>query len=240
MIRLNVLGGIRVSSDGVAGAPHVLMGDRRLGLLVYLALAGPAYRRRESLVALFWPDQKSDQARHSLRQLLHMLRESVGEAVVVTSGDEYVGVEATRLWCDALEFRQAVNAGVCERALELYEGPFCDGFSLSGAPEFDRWLEKTRAEFHERAAECARVLARRYAASGDPEAAIRLGRRALRLVPEDEGVLRWLLQLTAREEGLGAAQRLYEEHVRALMLEFELRPSPETIALMRSLRVQYA
>ena len=239
MIRLGVLGTIRVWTDDGAELNHVMAGDHRTALLVHLVLGWPGLRRRESIIALLWPDQRIEHARHSLRQLLHVLREELGPAVIVTTGGEYVGVDASRLWCDALAFRQAASGGSYERALELYVGPFCEGLSLRGAPEYDRWLERTRREFHELAAESARLLAYRCEASGNAADAVRWGKRALRLNPGDERMLRWLVQVTAREEGAAAAVGVYDEFARTMRVEYELETSDESAALIRALRTQY-
>jgi len=183
MIRLWVLGSIRLCDDGGAPLERVLAGDHRTALLGYLALAWPGSRRRESIMALLWPDQEVAQARHSLRQLLHVLRVELGEGVITATGDEFVGVDGGALWCDAVAFRRAVHAAEYERALELYDGPFCAGLSLPGAAEFDRWLERTRRELHEAAADSARLLALRCDAKGRPADALHWGRRALLLAP---------------------------------------------------------
>jgi DNA-binding SARP family transcriptional activator len=239
MIRLSVLGPIRVWTDEGAQLNRVVAGDHRTVLLAYLALSQPALRRRESIMALLWPDHASGPARHSLRQLLHVLREELSADVLVTVGDEYVGVNAARLWCDAVAFRQAVGECAYERALELYGGPFCDGVSVLGSPECDRWLEQTRLELHELVADAARRLAHRCEAEGNAADAVRWGRRALRLAPGDERLLRWVVEVSERDGGTAAALRIYREYVRTMRTEYEIGPSEETAALMRRMRTRH-
>ena len=52
-----------------------------------------------------------------------------------------------RVWSDVREFETARQAGDLERAVELYGGPFLDGFFLTDAQEFERWVENERAGF---------------------------------------------------------------------------------------------
>src|SRR6056297_1855520 len=74
----------------------------RLGLLVYLALARPhGFRRRDEVLALFWPERGQKAARDSLRNLLYHLRQDLGKEVIVNRGREEVGVDLGRLWTDA-------------------------------------------------------------------------------------------------------------------------------------------
>src|SRR3989475_4150125 len=65
----------------------VLAQPKRVALLAYLAVT-PRFHRRDSLVALFWPDLDQEHARAALRQALHGLRRALGEGVLVTRGDE--------------------------------------------------------------------------------------------------------------------------------------------------------
>ena len=76
MIQLRLLGGVDlVDPDGRGELRSVLVQPKRLALLVYLALAGDRrFRRRDTLVALFWPELDAEHARGALRQSLRFLR----------------------------------------------------------------------------------------------------------------------------------------------------------------------
>ena len=86
---------------------------------------------------------------------MHFLRGELGPGVVVSRGDEEVGVERGRCWCDAVAFLDAVNAGRAEEALGLYQGDFLAGFHVSDAPEFERWLDGERARLRDLATRAA-------------------------------------------------------------------------------------
>jgi DNA-binding SARP family transcriptional activator len=100
-------------------------------VLAYLVLQTPRFQRRDTLVGLFWPEQDQDHARGSLRNLVHVLRRGLGEGVLVSRGDEELGVDAARLWCDALAFQAALKEGRPAESVELYRGDLLAGLNVS-------------------------------------------------------------------------------------------------------------
>src|SRR5437879_7630637 len=153
MIELRMLGRLSLTSADGRDVRSLLGQPRRLALLAYLAAAIPqGFHRRDSLLALFWPELDQEHARAALRQALHVVRDALGADVIVTRGDEDVGLDAARIWCDVVAFDQAVAAGEFGEALDRYGGPLLDGFFISGSAEFERWLELERARLVQAAA----------------------------------------------------------------------------------------
>jgi DNA-binding SARP family transcriptional activator len=68
---------------------------------------------------------------------------------------------------DVALFTGAIKAGQLERATGEYAGPFLEGFHLSEAAEFERWLEEERAALARDHATALERLARRAAERGD-------------------------------------------------------------------------
>src|SRR5207247_363933 len=160
MIQLRMLG--RLSLTAADGREvHTLLGQpRRFALLAYLAAATPpGFHRRDSLLALFWPELDQEHARTALRQALRVVRAALGAEAVATRGDEEVGLDVDRVWCDVAAFDRAVDGGGLREALELYRGPLLEGFFISDGPEFERWLESERARLREAAAPAAETQA---------------------------------------------------------------------------------
>src|SRR5438034_6212007 len=84
MIELSMLG--RLSLTGADGREvRGLLGQpRRLALLAYLAAASPqGFHRRDTLLALFWPELDQEHARAALRQALHVVRDELGAGVLL-------------------------------------------------------------------------------------------------------------------------------------------------------------
>src|SRR5213083_1453848 len=182
MIELRMLG--RLSLTGADGLEvRGLLGQpRRLALLAYLAAASPqGFHRRDTLLALFWPELDQEHARAALRQALHVVRDALGGDAVASRGDEEIGLDFDRVSCDVAAFGRAVEEMQFREALDLYRGDLLEGFFISDAPEFERWLEVERARLRERARRCACTLIDRSEADGDAAAAVSWARRAVQL-----------------------------------------------------------
>jgi tetratricopeptide (TPR) repeat protein len=161
MIHLRILGGVELTDATGASVDTVAAQSKRFALLVYLTLALPrGWHRRDTLLALFWPDLDQARARHALRQALHFLRKSLGEDVIKTRGSEDVAA-GSALWCDAAAFE---DGDMSHATLALYRGELLPGFFVrEAAPEWDHWVDGRRDALRKR----AEILAER---PGPPEA----------------------------------------------------------------------
>src|SRR5256885_7233182 len=188
---LQVLGEVPVVEFRIVG-PRTLLGaggreltsvlaqPKRVALLAYLAAATPRrLHRRDSLLALFWPELDQEHARAALRQALHGLRHALGDGVLVTRGDEDIGLDPEEIRCDAVEFARAAEDGRLADALDLYRGDLLEGFFIRGAPEFEQWLEDERARLKAVALPSAAQLAERTGGDGDPGGDVHGDRRAV-------------------------------------------------------------
>lgn len=237
MIELRLLGPPRVrAADGRKVEPLVRQ-SKRTALLAYLAAAVPrGAHRRDKLLALFWPESDDPHARAALSQALYVLRSALGEEAILSRGDDEVALNLDVISCDALAFEEALDAGRPADALSLYGGELLDGFFVTGAPDFERWLDQERRRLRERASEGSWALAEAKAADGDAVEAERWARRAADLLPADEAVVRRLMTFL---HGLGdraAALRAFEDFARRLTEEYELEPSAETKGLAEAIR----
>jgi len=72
LVELRILGGLNLLGAGGRELSSVLAQPKRVALLAYLAAATPRrLHRRDSLLALFWPELDQEHARAALRQALH-------------------------------------------------------------------------------------------------------------------------------------------------------------------------
>src|SRR2546428_8401122 len=190
MIELRLLGRLSLTSAAGRDVRALLGQPRRLALLASLAAATPpGFHRRDSLLALFWPELDQEHARAALRQALHGLRHALGDGVLVTRADEDIGIDAEQIRCDVLEFERAAESGHLADALDLYRGDLLEGFFIRGAPQFEQWLEDERARLKAVALRSATQLADRSEAQGGLTEAAQGSRRALRIAPLDEPAL---------------------------------------------------
>ncbi|MGE5091278.1 MAG: BTAD domain-containing putative transcriptional regulator [Bacillota bacterium] len=241
MIELRTLGVLDLTGPAEADCRAVLQQPKRLGLLAYLAVSAPRrFHRRDSLLAIFWPELDQDRARAALRRSLYFIRTALGPDVIEGRGEEEVGIGEGALWCDADAFTTAVEAGDPARALELYQGDLLEGFFVSAAPEYEHWLERERTRLRSQAAGAAWALADRAAERGDAAEAARYGRRAAAFDPDDEQGVRRLLALLDRVGDPAGALRVYDDFARRLAADYELQPSAETRAAVDAIRARPA
>ncbi|CAN5473843.1 BTAD domain-containing putative transcriptional regulator [soil metagenome] len=237
MIKLHTLGGARLTDAAGAELHSVLSQPKRFALLVYLALAAPGqFERRDPLLALFWPESDEERARASLRTTLHFLRRSLGKGVIETRGMDEVGLAPRALWCDALAFADAVQAGHWAEALELYRGPLLPGFALEDTPAWEEWLEAERERLGRLHAKALQALAEEREVAGDPVAAAELWRR---LAVQDPFSARVALRLMGALEAAGeraAAIQHAAAHAETLREQLGVEPDPQVTALAEVLR----
>jgi serine/threonine-protein kinase len=210
---------------------------KRIALLVYLATARPgAFHRRDSLLALFWPELDDERARASLRKTIFHLRRSLGENLVLNRGDDEVGLDFSALAVDAVQVVTAARTRDAQSVVDSYTGIFLDGFFIGDAPGFDDWVDRHRRHLHGLAFDAAWSLAQSAEGRGDSFGAAHFARRAADLTPDDEGALRRLMEMLDRLGDRAGALAAYEDFARRLHRDYESAPSVETRALLETIR----
>jgi tetratricopeptide (TPR) repeat protein len=159
----------------------------------------------------------------------------LGEAAIIGQSDE-VGVSESALRCDTVAFECACEAGRFEEALDLYQGDLLDGVFVSGAPDFERWLDEERARLRGLATEAADALTARHSATRSFPLALHWARRAAQLNPFDEVHARRLIELLNFSGDPGSALLAYDEFAKHLAKVLEVKPSAETRALVVRIR----
>jgi len=240
MIRFRTLGGLELSDSQGRDLHALLSKPKRLALLAYLASHNHhASRRRDSIVALFWPDMDAAHARGSLRQALRFLRRELGDGVLNGRSEEEIGFEPHSLECDAVTFERACDAGRLSEAVQLYRGDFLDGFYVAGgSAELERWIEGERIRLRQLAARAAAELSQHAEREGNLAQAVEAARQGVALDPDDEKALARLIALLDRSGDRAGALSTFETFRRRLEKEHDATPSPETAARIQAIRTR--
>src|SRR5687768_18410290 len=128
-IEFRTLGTLDVRRTDGTELHSLVAQPKRVALLAYLCVANPrGFHRRDRLLGLFWPDADQAHARNSLRNALHVLRHSLGEAALLSRGDEEIAVNFDVVQCDAVAFDELLKSDRVEEALRLYRGDLLTGF----------------------------------------------------------------------------------------------------------------
>lgn len=224
------------------GAPHLQglqgqvpgTGPRRLALLAAVCAAGPRGLTRDKVTGLLWPDAEPEKARHALAQTLYALRRELG--VDVVTGAAELRVDPAQLTSDIADFDAALARGEPGAALALYEGPFLDGFYLTGAADFERWAETERDRRWRQAIAAAADLAKHAETRADRSGAVVAWRRAAELDPASGRIAASLMQALVQSGDRAGAIQHADAH--AAWLDRELRMSPEAAVLALSHRLR--
>jgi DNA-binding SARP family transcriptional activator len=237
MLTLRAFGALDLRDAEGAPLGSVLGQTKRAALLAYLLLSRPGeLHRRDTLLALFWPETDQERGRKALSQALSFLRREVSEEVLVTRGVEEVGVDSGRVQCDVLAFQEALRGEDWAGALDLYRGDLLDGLHVKGAPEFVDWVDRERVRLREAAAGAAWRLAHQLIGEGKLVESERMAQRALGLVATDESPVRAFIEALAQGGDRGATLRFYVKFKGVLERELGVEPAPETEALVQAVR----
>ena len=208
-----------------------------MALLAYLSACPGRIATRDKILALLWPEAETAKARHLLSGALYDLRRAVGEAKVLSHGDDVALADDEGVYVDVAEFEGACDAGLAEEALRIREGPFMDGFHLSDAPGFEHWLDEERRRLDLLWRDALERAAAERAGRGDAAGAIEAWRR---LSADDPCSGRAAVGLMKAFEAAGEraeALRFAATHAALLGEEFGVEPHPDVRALAERLRV---
>src|SRR5436309_1791936 len=237
MVELRTLGGLSIEANGTScpGAPA----QRKTLALLALLARHPRGLSRDKLIAYLWPEADAAHGRSLLRQGCYALRRDLDEENLFLGSTE-LRLNPTVVTSDVQAFEDAVQHGDLARAVDLYTGPFLDGFYLSEASEFERWLEAERARLAKQVCTALESLAIEAAARGDHRRAAERWRQLAALDPlTSRAALGLMTALTALGEIAEALQhgRAYEAQVR---LELGTAPEAAVIELTSRLHLEPA
>jgi DNA-binding SARP family transcriptional activator/TolB-like protein len=236
-MRLRTLGALDLRDSDRRELRAVLAQPKRIALLAYLALATPrGFHRRDTLIALFWPEHDEEHARNSLSQSVHVLRQALGAGALVSGNGDALSLDWADLWCDASAFEEALDDGRLCDAVELYRGELLEGFHLGGAPEFERWVEAERERLARRYAAALEELAAEREAGADFFGAAMWWRRLAARDPYSSRIALRLMRALAAAGDRAAAVQHARLHEAMLLEELEVAPDPEVSALVRQLQ----
>ncbi len=234
---LRTFGGLLV--EGPDGQPSGITAQRRsLALLVVIAAASERGVSRDTLTALLWRGSDEDRARRALAQTLYRVRQQLGAGVI--RGGDRLSCDSALITTDILQLESAFQDGDYERAVELYRGPFLDGFHLQGAPELERWADGERQRLSRIYRDSLERLALASEARGEMQRAIHWWELAAAADPLNARVAAGLIRARgAAGDATGAMQtaRVHEARVRE---ELDAEPDPLVVRAAEEVRAEKA
>jgi Tol biopolymer transport system component/DNA-binding SARP family transcriptional activator len=237
MIELRMLGQIRLFREDGVDIESILRQPKRLALLAYLASPQPGtWHRRDLLLALFWPDMDTAHARNSLRSSLYVLRQSLGDDVVRTRGDDEISIDPEMLRTDLATVWDCLRNNRIDEALTEYRGELLPGLYPPDSEGFQRWLDLERARLKSSITVSATQHIERLAQNGNHLDALAIARRLIEVQPDDETVVRRAMSLHENIGDRAGGLALFESYRARLASDFDAEPAPETVAIAERLR----
>jgi len=231
---LRLLGGI--SLDGPDGPlTGKVVQPRQSALLAVLAAAQDKGISRDKAVGLLWPESDRAEARHALSNSAYEIRKDLGEEAVLASGGN-LRLNPDIVAADVGTFGEALGRGDLAGAVDAYGGPFLDGFHLSGAKEFEDWVESERQRLAVQYAEALESLAESAEASDDFPRAVGWWQRLVAYDPYNSRFAVRLMQAMAAAGDPANALQYAQEHEQLLRRELDIDPPEDVLALAERLR----
>jgi DNA-binding SARP family transcriptional activator len=234
---LRMLGGLQLTRADRDAERRIDVQLKPLALLAFVSLhARDVPVRRDTIIALFWPELPSEQARLALRQALFHLRHAIGDDLIVARSDDSLAFVPDACSCDASELDAALARGDAPSAAGVYGGPLLDGVHIKGAAnELEQQLDSERKRLACVATQAAWLAASEAEERGDLPAAAHWAHRSLALAPDDEETLRRAALLLERIGAGAAAQAALTTFAARLADEYDAEPAPATRHLLARL-----
>lgn len=230
MLRMQLVGGMKVELDGVIIAPPP--SRRAWAVLAWLGLH-PGLHHRATLAAAFWPDVPDVSARANLRSAIWALRRSLGPGAnpYLQVGRDRLGLrEDALVWIDVRAMEDCIARGRIEAALDLGCGVLLE--------EFDgEWVFAARDAHVPKIAGLLERLAARAQARGDMAAAIAWTRRQAELEPFSERPVQRLMRRFEASGDRAAALTAYDRFRGKLADELRITPAAQTQQIVAALKL---
>jgi DNA-binding SARP family transcriptional activator/TolB-like protein/Tfp pilus assembly protein PilF len=237
LLSIALLGSFQLQADG---KPLASFPRKAKALLAYLAMQEEQRVSREALADLLWSDRGAEQARHSLRQMLLVLRRGLGTAGLdaIDASEHAISFQPDAVEADVARMHRlaaAPDRASLAEAADLYTGPFLADFP-SVCPDFDTWLGRTRDRIASFVLDILSRLADRCGAEGDAAGAVLAVERMVALDPLREDIHRRLMMAYGAAGRRTDAIRQYNACVEMLRRDLDVSPEAETVALFQRIR----
>ena len=241
-LKVRLFGPLEVSVDGepVTGFDS----DKVRAFLAYLAVESDWPHRRQKLAGLLWPDFPENSARTNLRRALSNLRQVIGDReadppyLFISRQTIQLNIQS-EAWIDVARFNelhkgqgsQSSSIEQLEEAVDLYRGPFLEGFALPDSAAFEEWHLLTRESLQQSLLRSLRRLATHYERIEQYERAVDYARRQIELEPYQEEAYQQLMRLLLLDGRRSEALAQFELLTEILSEELNVEPSADSVLL---------
>ncbi len=239
-LHIQALGRLDIRYEGQSLNSILLLKGQ--ALLIYVALAARPVPRA-TLAGLLWSDMPDESARSNLRLTLSRLRRHLPPGILKASRQTIAFNRDHPHAVDALDLQlvasrpDAASEQRLDRLLQAVRGEFLQDFEVPDAPEFEHWILHRRQQFRQLILDAYSHLLQAARQRGDFTHGIHLARRLLDLEPWYEEGHRQLMWMLAHSGQRSAALAQFEQCRRLLLMELDVEPGSDTVALYEQIKV---
>ncbi len=172
----------------------------------------------------------------NLRTVLASLRKELGDFLEITRETAAVNPDAD-IWLDVHELETKLGSGLVAEGVNLYHGPFLEGFFIREARGFEDWMYLERERVQRRVLEGLNDRVAFDLQRGAFRLGIENAARLLVMDPLDENAHRQMMLLLACSGQRSAALSQYETCRQTLANELGIEPSEEVQEVYEALAV---
>ena len=236
MISVKLFGKLSVTDSDGKSIP--IAGAKSQGLVAYLALNTEMPPSRDRLMALFWGDRFTDQARQSLRQAVTKLRRTFPDPNTILAENDRIGFNPDLVTVDVDEFSALADDSSAEatrRARQLLAGPLLDGL-YGQQTDFEDWIASERQRFVSLTLRVLERSAKIEQKLGNANEALDIARRIVAIEPLRDASQMVLIRTLAQQGERAAAIQQFNTYVPLLQKELGVGAGPDLMRLMSEVR----
>jgi TolB-like protein/DNA-binding SARP family transcriptional activator/Tfp pilus assembly protein PilF len=235
--RLQLFGRPSITATGGDSAKEIAVQRRRVALLAILALAEERGLSRDKILGLLWPENDTERARNLLNVAVYALRKVLGDEAIISDGDG-LRLNSRVIQSDVADFESAVARDEAATAVALHAAPFLDGFFITDAPEFERWVERERDRLGRLYCGLIEKLADQSEREGDFDHAAEWWKSRASYDPYDSRVTLRLIHALDAAGNTAAALQQAQIHARLLKQDFGVEPPADLKSATEALRTR--
>lgn len=186
---------------------------------------------RDELVNLFWSELKEETAKKNLRNALYQIKKTLGEDVLYTPKRSIVELSKD------ITLELDVSKLLDKSDLEIYTGPFLQGYNVKNAENFEDWIMNYREYCRERFTEMAYDQVEE-GRSGNLNDVIHTMQIVIKVDPYDERAYRLIMQAYADSGHTNKAFKIFQSLKSLLNEDLGVEPDVETKRVFERLAMQ--
>jgi DNA-binding SARP family transcriptional activator len=190
---------------------------------------------RDKVMSYLWPESDTGHARNCLKQTLFALRHHL-QHDLVAPGVSVLRLAPGAVDVDCWEFEHALERRALRVAVDLYGGPFLDGFYLEGVVGFEYWVEAERARLAHRYKAALEALVAHAESAGDRVGAVEWWQRLAEHDPFSSRIAVGLMEALVEVGDRAGALRYAQRHERLLREELDAFPDTGERLFIQQLR----